>query len=620
MYGRQRHGEVCVLRDASEGWRASETGSRLGRRSVLRVGAAAAGLLIGGRAWPVSAAPPRQAGSVTVGGRWSENTAFQLMQRADPAQYVAFTADFPFYALAPSWSGEGDPGGSVEVLWSADGATWSEPLWIGRAGHSGKPDRDGRYIGSLVSTPGAQFLQYRMYDSAGVPAVLPGFEIDYIDATAGPSLEQVANPATSPLFSPPPVISRAAWGADESLRYGRGGKEIFPVEYQPVEHVIIHHADTANFNDPVLEMRSIYYFHAITRGWGDIAYNYLVDFMGNVYEGRVGGETAIGCHAEGYNAGSAGICLMGRFFQDDTTPEMHNAIAWIASWAARNLDPTGAAPFHDIGSLPTICGHRDVNNTTCPGDEFYFQLENIRTEARRVIRGRDDPEPPPAEWYAGMQVITNADGSSLRQGPGLQFEIVTPVNFGEKLTVLQGPATNDDMIWYEVQGVTLRGWIAGNLLIPDPEAAAVNAAPADAAPLDAAPAAPPAAAPDAAATPPPTEADAPAEAPIQEPPPDTTAANGEPAEAGDEGRGGGNERRQDAWPVFDPGTVATVAAESLNLRVEPALWGTVLTALPGGYQATIVSGPVAGEGIAWYEVATPEGVQGWVDGSFLTTP
>ena len=66
--------------------------------------------------------------------------------------------------------------------------------------------------------------------------------------------------------------------------------------------------------------------------------------------------------------------------------------------------------------------------------------------------------------------------------------------------------------------------------------------------------------------------------------------------------------------------MTTVAAESLNLRVEPAMWGTILTALPGGYAATIVSGPVEGEGIAWYEVATPEGVQGWVDGSFLMSP
>ena len=451
--------------EASGRWHSSVGESRLGRRIVLRTGAGlAAGLLVGGEQRHARAVPNRQTGSSTRGGRWVEAEGFGLAQRADPAQFIAFTADFPFYALAPSWSGEGDPGGSVELLWSADGVTWSEPIWIGRVSHSGRPDRDGRTIGSLVSTPGAQFLQYRTYDSAGNFAPLPGFEIDYIDATAGPSLEQVANPALTPVFSPPPLITRAGWGADESLRFGKGGKEIFPVEYQPVEHVIIHHADTANFNDPVLEMRSIYYFHAITRGWGDIAYNYLVDFMGNVYEGRVGGEGAVGCHAEGYNAGSCGICLMGRFFEDPTTPEMHNAIVWIASWAARNLDPTGAAPFHDIASLPTICGHRDVNNTTCPGDEFYVQLDTVRSEARRVIRGRDDPEPPPPEWYPGMRVLTNAEGVSLRDGPGMDFDVATKVAIGEPLLVLQGPTTNDSTIWYEVQGVSLTGWVAGNLL------------------------------------------------------------------------------------------------------------------------------------------------------------
>jgi hypothetical protein len=247
-----------VRHEASGGWLSSVGESRLGRRRVLRAGAGvAAGLLIGGEQRQARALPIRQTGSFTRGGRWVEAEGFGLAQRADPAQFIAFTADFPFYALAPSWSGEGDPGGSVELLWSADGVTWSEPIWIGRASHSGRPDRDGRIIGSLVSTPGAQFLQYRTYDSAGNFAPLPGFEIDYIDATAGPSLEQVANPALTPAFAPPPLITRAGWGADESLRYGSEGEEIFPVEYEPVEHVIIHHADTANFNDPVLEMRSI---------------------------------------------------------------------------------------------------------------------------------------------------------------------------------------------------------------------------------------------------------------------------------------------------------------------------------------------------------------------------
>ncbi len=602
-----------MLRDASERWRVGGRASRVGRRSVLRAGAGAAGLLIGGSARTTRAAPPRQGGAYTLGGRWVEADGFGLMQRADPTQYIAFAADFPFYALAPSWSGEGDPGGSVELLWSADGVTWSEPLWIGRASHSGRPDRDGRNIGSLVSTPGASFLQYRTYDGAGNLAPLPGFEIDYIDASAGPSLEQIANPATSPLFAPPPVIGRAAWGADESLRFGRGGKEIFPVEYQPVEHAIIHHADTANFNDPVLEMRSIYYFHAITRGWGDIAYNYLVDFMGNVYEGRVGGETAIGGHAEGYNAGSCGICLMGRFFNDDTTPEMHNAIVWIASWAARNLDPVGSAPFHDIGNLPTICGHRDVNNTSCPGDEFYVQLENVRTEARRVIKGRDEPEPPPAQWHPGMQVITNAEGTSLRKGPGLSFDVATTVAFGEKLMVLQGPATNDGMIWYEVEGVSMSGWIAGNLLIPDPDPSATEPVAVDT-PVPAPPA-------DAATPLAGAEPVAPVDVPVQEPLPEDAAVGGDTSEIDNGGgRDKKRDRRQDAWPVFAAGTVTNVIAGPLNLRVEPGFWAPVLTALPDGYAATVVAGPVEGEGIAWYQVVTPEGVEGWCDGSFLQTP
>ena len=28
------------------------------------------------------------------------------------------------------------------------------------------------------------------------------------------------------------------------------------------------------------------FLHAVTRGWGDIGYNYLIDQKGNIYEGR----------------------------------------------------------------------------------------------------------------------------------------------------------------------------------------------------------------------------------------------------------------------------------------------------------------------------------------------
>jgi hypothetical protein len=110
--------------------------------------------------------------------------------------------------------------------------------------------------------------------------------------------------------------------------------------------------------------------------------------------------------------------------------------------------------------------------------------------------------------------------------------------------------------------------------------------------------------------------------PVEEPVPEAgpvevPVENGETGGEQDGGAGGGEERRQETWPVFAAGTVTIITAGPLNLHVEPALWATVLTALPAGYTATVIAGPVEGEGIAWYQVATPEGVEGWCDGSFL---
>lgn len=605
-----------MCRSASSKVRAAAMSARLGRRDVLRFGVGAAmGALATGRAsllpagepaGAAQAAPLAQSGGYIQGGRWSEVANFGLAQRADPTAYISFATEFPFDAVAPSWSGEGDPNAVVELLWSPDGVTWSDPIWIGRAGHGGPPDRDGRIIGELTPTPGGTFLQYRTYDGAGNVATLPGFELDYIDASVGATLEQVAEPATMPSFAMPPIISRAGWGADESLRFDKNGREIFPVEYQEVEHVIIHHADTANFNDPVLEMRSIYYFHTVTRGWGDIAYNYLVDFMGNIYEGRVGGENAVGCHAEGYNRGSAGICLMGRFFEDDITPEMHNAIVWIASWAGRNLDPTASAPFHDIPELPAICGHRDVNNTTCPGEHFYVTLPTVRTEIRRVIRGRDDPEPPPPQWVAGMRVVTNADGVALRKGPGTEFDKVANVAVGERLMVIAGPTTNEDTIWYQVQGPTLIGWIAGKLLSPDPN-------PDEPWPTPQPTPEPTAVDPDSS---PPADVSEPTPVPVEEPPADIGVGGGNEDDRGGGRRRRRRERRQDAW-VLEPGVPAIVAEGALNLRSQPGLWADVLAELPEGHLVTIASDAVEADGIFWYQVVTFDGLAGWCDGDYL---
>ena len=163
-----------------------------------------------------------------------------------------------------------------------------------------------------------------------------------------------------------------------------------------------------------------------------------------------------------------------------------------------------------------------------------------------------------------------------------------------------------------MRGVSLTGWVAENLLVPDPNPAPLDPLPAET-PTDEVSTGP--------ATPLPSGEDA---LPTEEPAPEADPVD-VPVEndgTGNEPEGGVNgekEQRQETWPIFAPGTATTVADGPLNIHLEPALWATVLTALPAGSMATVIAGPVEGEGIAWYEVATPEGVEGWCDGSYLQT-
>lgn len=136
----------------------------------------------------------------------------------------------------------------------------------------------------------------------------------------------------------PVIVSRAEWGANEKLRYSdfpfwknylekeetgvseatkqyrervqairkhlesvnseefdlaevineEGGHElVWPIEKTKyVRKIVLHH--TAENNLKALDdeelIRSMYYYHTITRGWGDIGYNYVVGQRGVIYE------------------------------------------------------------------------------------------------------------------------------------------------------------------------------------------------------------------------------------------------------------------------------------------------------------------------------------------------
>ncbi len=325
----------------------------------------------------------------------------------------AVKTDFQFNAIAPHWKETNVSEGNrkLELRTSLDNKTWS--AWIGIEAVGPLRDDDPHPERMFAETPlliDGQYFQYRItLDRDSLQDVSPeiyDLKINHIDSRK-PKI-MVVKEKIKDLFGNdeayaaqqhPRVINRSEWGSpDPNGDLFRGTDKYWPTTYKPVKQVFIHHTVTSNYQaDPSVAVRAIWDFHANTRGWGDIGYNYLVDYQGNVYQGRLGGDNVVGGHVLGYNSGSIGVALLGCFDSiSETCTQLNGEVAAPRSQVLDGLssllsnkaisfeiDPWGSNLFCDINNqnclnLPTITGHRDANDTTCPGNLTVDKLQEIR--------------------------------------------------------------------------------------------------------------------------------------------------------------------------------------------------------------------------------------------------
>ncbi|WP_351229420.1 N-acetylmuramoyl-L-alanine amidase [Streptomyces sp. NPDC002133] len=229
------------------------------------------------------------------------------------------------------------------------------------------------------------------------PSTAPSEEPTDPDPTVDPSgtpEPSESSPATPTAPAAPAIVSRADWGADETLVQDP------PSYLGKVDAVFVHHtAGTNNYTctDSPAIIRAILTYHLQTNGWNDIGYNFFVDKCGTVFEGRAGGidRPVLGAHTYGFNSYSSGISLLGDYENGGTpTPEAKQAIADVAAWklGLHGVDPeakvtltaaadTGVWTKGQAATLNTISGHRDGYATLCPGASLYSALPGIRTAA-----------------------------------------------------------------------------------------------------------------------------------------------------------------------------------------------------------------------------------------------
>lgn len=383
---------------------------------------------------------------------------------------VAFevVAPFPFSSVGASWSAATGDWPTLLIELSENGNDYSNIFSIGASAESGPDGASDRVFSSLVCASQGSSIRYRAIDDEGNPVEIPELIFTFIDSRTGPVLNDfpvsISAKAAWDGSAPPAFLTRADWGADESYRFEEDG-EWWTRQYQLVEHAIIHHSETPNSQDPFEAIRSIYYYHAVTRGWHDIGYNYLVDKYGNIYEGRAGGRNVVGGHAYEYAHGSTGICFIGEFFDDEVTEEALAAMVAILAWTCRDLDPLGRGDFHSQSDLPTICAHRDVNIATCPGDKAYAELPILRDLVAQTLSNFANG--PVADLVSGDQARTQWS-TALRATAGVNSEEMLTLSEYVVGVITAGPLFTDGMPWYRLSTDYGEGWVDYSALVRDP--------------------------------------------------------------------------------------------------------------------------------------------------------
>ncbi|HEY53764.1 MAG TPA: hypothetical protein G4N94_09935, partial [Caldilineae bacterium] len=160
---------------------------------------------------------------------------------------------------------------------------------------------------------------------------------------------------------------------------------------QPITKIIIHHTDTpSNFTVEQIAHYHVYGTRPNKSQWPGIGYHYVIAADGSIYWCQ--NHETHSYHVGAANAYSLGVSLIGRFLrvgydgkpqapadQLPTTAQLESASRLVA-WLMGEVNVTDIAQ---------VVGHKEVGQTTCPGDQWRRGVNwkkdlHARIEAQRL--------------------------------------------------------------------------------------------------------------------------------------------------------------------------------------------------------------------------------------------
>jgi len=344
-------------------------------------------------------------------GTWSSATGVESDvdgQAEEGSKDAVKAALDPRIASEPVWVG--DDAQAVRVSLTSGTATDvavaavdapSAPAPDGSAGALAEfvPSIDGagRYVfaGALLATAllvGLVAFGWSPWRSRRVRRVAPLVVVALVLAACVPVAppKPVTNGSTMP-----GIYTRDIWGARPFAC--AGGPEYAP----QLKFGVVHH--TVNSNSYSAQsvasmIRGIQAYHMDANGYCDIAYHFIVDKYGGIWEARAGGMSlpVIGGHSGGFNTGSTSVALLGDYSNIQPPAGQWNAMVHLLQWRLSVGGVHPNAPFTTtVASSPCNCqrwapgttvtipvslvGHRDLDYTACPG-AVWNQLGQLRDQ------------------------------------------------------------------------------------------------------------------------------------------------------------------------------------------------------------------------------------------------
>jgi len=182
-----------------------------------------------------------------------------------------------------------------------------------------------------------------------------------------------------------PAASTFTYVPDPELFYPAGGpfklirradwKALPPKsEYTPhaPKYFTLHHTQghyPQTYERALSEIQFVQDYHQNAKGWIDIGYHFLIDPLGDIFEGRP--IKVVGAHVLNHNTGNIGISVMGNYHPPANnvfTDTSRDSFVAIGTYLKETYDV----------NVSSFYAHRDIGNTDCPGDGLYAKKEMLR--------------------------------------------------------------------------------------------------------------------------------------------------------------------------------------------------------------------------------------------------